>query len=172
MGFKTQPDLDKLISGLEQMPETVKGNVENRMRRVAKTIQTQQEMLIPVNAYGGGGDLKRGQRSSVNMYKKHARMNFWNKEFYASFVEFGTGPFGQAYPATVLPDDIVIIYKQEGWVWYSEDWDEFIFTYGMEARQFFYPPIFDNLPLIKEQWEKAIKEGMEEYAKLGNTKGN
>lgn len=164
MGLE-QPDLKGLIKSLESMPESVRDKVDKRMRVVAKAIQTQQELLIPVNKYGAGGDLKRGQRSGVISRKDYTRLAFWNREFYAKYVEFGTGPFGQAFPATVLPGNTKITYKQEGWVWFSEDWNEFIFTYGMESRQFFYPPIFDNLKMIRNEWQKAIKEGMNEHVK-------
>lgn len=157
--------LKEIMSGLDKMPDEVRKNVDKRMRRVAKVIQTSQEMLIPVNKYGGGGDLKKGQRSGVKTTKKQTEVMFWNKEHYAGYVEFGTGPLGQASPATELPEGLVLIYRTDGWVWFNEDLNQFLYSHGMPSRQFFYPPIFNNLNLLQEEWLKAVREGMVEYAK-------
>lgn len=52
--------------------------------------------------------------------------------YYAMYVEFGTGMPGQG------GHDKEGTYTQNGWVYYNEQIDRFVFTTGMEARPFMY----------------------------------
>ena len=63
---------------------------------------------------------------------------YTNKE-YAAYVEFGTGPVGQANHAGISPA-IPVAYRQDGWVWRDED-GGFHATQGQQAQPFMYPAL-------------------------------
>ena len=63
---------------------------------------------------------------------------YTNKE-YAAYVEFGTGPVGQANHAGISPA-VPVAYVQEGWVWPDVD-GGFHYTEGQPAQPFMYPAL-------------------------------
>lgn len=63
---------------------------------------------------------------------------YTNKE-YAPYVEFGTGPVGQANHAGISPA-VPVAYVQEGWVWPDVE-GGFHYTEGQPAQPFMYPAL-------------------------------
>ena len=63
---------------------------------------------------------------------------YTNKE-YAPYVEFGTGPVGEANHAGISPN-VPVAYRQDGWVWQDEE-GGFHSTEGQPAQPFMYPAL-------------------------------
>ena len=53
------------------------------------------------------------------------------------YIEFGTGPKGQANHSGISPN-VPVTYTQHSWVYHSEDYG-FVTTSGQPAQPFLYP---------------------------------
>lgn len=100
---------------------------------------------------------------------------FTNKS-YAGYVEFGTGPNGQANHQGISPN-IPVAYRQTGWMMpasamseeeargygfgIAKDKDGKVigyYTKGQPARPFLYPAMADNVEEIIDIYKKYVKE--------------
>lgn len=82
----------------------------------------------------------------------------------AAFVEFGTGPVGQADHAGISPN-VPVAYTQEQWVWADEE-GGFHTTGGQPAQPFMYPA----LKSMEKQVVRAIGNDLREgIRKAGRT---
>lgn len=96
-----------------------------------------------------------------------------NKE-YASFVEFGTGPKGQANHEGISPN-VNVTYSQHGWAFPADGiptkdaeqyhWPkrtyggkEYFLTSGQSAKPFMYPALKDYEPTASKNIKKAINK--------------
>ncbi len=119
-----------------------------------KRVMGEMAMLTPVDT----GLLRMGNKAEVRETQTGVTLSFRNKEPYATFVEFGTGPIGEASPKKVIPEGMTLTYRDIGWT-YEKD-GKFWHTKGQPARPFFFPPIYNNKKRILENVKKAIKEVM------------
>jgi hypothetical protein len=90
----------------------------------------------------------------------YVKLSVYNNEPYAVYVEFGTGTKGSASPKEFVPDGVSLVYRDTGWTYFSEKLNRYVHTNGFEARQFFYPPIFNELPWIEKELKKVVKRFM------------
>ena len=63
----------------------------------------------------------------------------YTNKAYAPYVEFGTGPVGEANHAGISPN-VPVAYRQDGWVWQDEE-GGFHSTEGQPAQPFMYPAL-------------------------------
>lgn len=84
---------------------------------------------------------------------------YTNKE-YAPYVEFGTGPVGQANHSGISPN-VAVAYVQEGWVWPDKE-GGFHYTEGQPAQPFMYPALKTMekrvIAAIKNDLQAGIRE--------------
>lgn len=161
MGLKG-PSLDKVTDGIDQISVDFERILKQKVGVWARKVKAEQEMRVPVGQYQGGA-LRGGQREKRTVNNNILNINFSNVEPYAGFVELGTGPRGMANKPTEIPESIALVYRDEGWVYFDEKLQKFFFTYGLPARQFFYPPIFKHLPELKQIIKDSQREAVKRY---------
>lgn len=78
---------------------------------------------------------------------------------YATYVEFGTGPVGEA-SAKMLPEGVTLQYRSDGWVY--SDGERFYYTEGQPADPFLYPAFKQNqnnvTDIIVRSLQKELRE--------------
>lgn len=148
-------DLSRQMSELSRLPAGLRGSIG---RQIA-LVQASAKEEAPVRRFGsGGGELRQSILTQMEIYSdRMVAICYTNKE-YAPYVEFGTGPNGEAHHAGISPD-VHPVYKQRGWVipadamsveaaqsygfGIARDGDKVIgyYTRGQAARPFMYPGV-------------------------------
>lgn len=149
-----QPDIKKVITTLKKKPKKTREAVEKSLAVGGKRVLSEMALNTPYDT----GILRMGNKSEVRETTSGVSLSFRNKEPYAMFVEFGTGPIGEASPKGHVPEGIELVYRDIGWV-YEKD-GRFIYTEGQPARPFFYSSILNNKKVIEQYVKDAIKESM------------
>jgi len=138
-------------------------NVESLMRKfnqlgsmepvVYKAVKKQAEVvravavkLCPVYQPKGepipgvsSGELRGSIHTKVEQDAKSTIGSVYTNKNYAAYVEFGTGPVGQANHLGISPQ-VPVAYTQEGWVWPDKE-GGFHYTEGQPAQPFMYPAL-------------------------------
>lgn len=125
---------------------TMEPVVKSAVRKQAEVVRGVAVKLCPVYSPRGEpipgtspGELRGSIHTKVEQdAEKTVGCVYTNKE-YAAYVEFGTGPVGQANHAGISPA-IPVAYQQDGWVWRDED-GGFHATQGQQAQPFMYPAL-------------------------------
>lgn len=106
-------DLTQKFSGLIDMAEN---GLKSKVHEQALRVQAQAKQLCPVRRYGsGGGSLRQSIHVSTSQQDNLIRSEIYTNSIYAPYVEFGTGPKGQANHNGISPD-VDPVYSQSGWV--------------------------------------------------------
>lgn len=108
------------------------------------------------------GELRRSIYSKVEQDAGAIIGSVYTDAGFAPFVEFGTGPVGQANHAGISPN-VPVAYTQEPWVWVDDE-GGFHTTEGQPAQPFMYPAL--------KSMEKQVVNGIgqdlqEEIRKAG-----
>lgn len=104
-------DLTKKLSELEKAAERLQPKVHEQALR----IQAQAKQLCPVRRYGTGGSLRQSIYVSTEQQGELVHSEIYTNSEYAPYVEFGTGPTGQAHHEGISPN-VDPVYSQSGWV--------------------------------------------------------
>lgn len=154
------------VSGTDEIDRALKGISENDMRQaVGKAIQIVRAAAVnncPVDT----GELRQSIYADIEGDSTRAVGTCWTNKSYAPYVEFGTGPKGQADHAGISPD-ITPVYTQSPWWihesqidrraaekyrWFYIDTPQgrFYQCTGQPAHPFLYPALHDNEEEIME----------------------
>lgn len=117
---------------------------------VYKSVKKQTEVvrgvavkLCPVYAgpwkFVPRGELRRSIYTEVEQDADAVVGSVYTNAAHAAFVEFGTGPVGEANHTGISPD-VPVAYTQEAWVWKDEE-GNFHKTEGQPAQPFMYPAL-------------------------------
>ncbi len=158
--------LNKKLSMLQNPNEAVQRAIGKEIRRVRNTAV----LLCPVNH----GELRQSIRTEVKQEAKGIRGVCYTNNEHAAYVEFGTGPNGEASHEGISPN-VQPTYTQHGW-WFpgddvppadgdlyhwpkseSEDGHVFYYTNGQAAQPFMYPALKMNENIIKANLSTALK---------------
>lgn len=164
------------VEGLERLIVKL-GKLEN----VDARIPTGKAISLVQEAAKSGVRVKTGElRGSIytdvrNTADSVQGICYTNKK-YASYVEFGTGPNGQANHQGISPN-VPVAYRQTGWMMpasamsveeakgygfgIAKNKDGKVigyYTKGQPARPFMYPAIANNVDNIIDIYQKYIKE--------------
>lgn len=146
-------DADELDKKLKQLAEI------DMKRAVAQAIQTVKSAAVN-NCSVDTGELRQSIYAEVTGDSNRAEGIYWTNKAYAPYVEFGTGPKGQADHAGISPD-VAPVYTQSPWWihesqvdrrvaekyrWFYIDTPEgrFYQCTGQPAHPFMYPALHDN----------------------------
>ena len=146
-------DADELDKKLKQLAEI------DMKRAVAQAIQTVRAAAVN-NCSVDTGELRQSIYTEVTGDIDRAEGICWTNKAYAPYVEFGTGPKGQADHAGISPD-VTPVYTQSPWWihesqvdrrvaekyrWFYIDTPEgrFYQCTGQPAHPFMYPALHDN----------------------------
>lgn len=146
-------DADELDKKLKQLAEI------DMKRAVAQAIQIVRLAAVN-NCHADTGELRQSIYAEVTGDSTRAVGTCWTNKAYAPYVEFGTGPKGQADHAGISPD-VTPVYTQSPWWihesqvdrrvaekyrWFYIDTPEgrFYQCTGQPAHPFMYPALHDN----------------------------
>lgn len=135
-----------------------------------KTVQAEAKSLCPVY----DGELRDSIYTSVENGEESIRGTCYTNKSYAAYVEFGTGPKGQANHEGISPD-VTVSYSQSPW-WIHESqvgretaerygWPyidtpdgRFYRCSGQAAQPYMYPALKNNEQEIERIFEEAVKK--------------
>lgn len=128
--------------------------VEKAVRKETLRVQRNAVLLCPVNH----GELRQTIKTKVEATEGMVIGTVYTNNKYAVYVEFGTGPIGEANHEGISPD-VNPVYSQSGW-WFpgdkvtpqdaakyhwpsmtTEDGKTLYFTQGQPAQPFMYPAL-------------------------------
>ena len=135
-----------------------------------KTVQAEAKSLCPVY----DGELRDSIYTSVENGEESIRGTCYTNKSYAAYVEFGTGPKGQANHEGISPD-VAVSYSQSPW-WIHESqvgretaerygWPyidtpdgRFYRCSGQAAQPYMYPALKNNEHEIERIFEEAVEK--------------
>lgn len=135
-----------------------------------KTVQAEAKSLCPVY----DGEMRDSIYTSVENGEESIRGTCYTNKSYAAYVEFGTGPKGQANHEGISPD-VAVSYSQSPW-WIHESqvgretaerygWPcidtpdgRFYRCSGQAAQPYMYPALKNNEQEIEKIFEEAVKK--------------
>lgn len=135
-----------------------------------KTVQAEAKSLCPVY----DGELRDSIYTSVENGEESICGTCYTNKSYAAYVEFGTGPKGQANHEGISPD-VTVSYSQSPW-WIHESqvgretaerygWPyidtpdgRFYRCSGQAAQPYMYPALKNNEQEIERIFEEAVKK--------------
>lgn len=127
--------LESVFEKLDLANEDITAAVERGMKNACYNTAQTAKMLCPVRE----GALRSSIHSSVEREGNVFVGTVYSRKKYAAYVEFGTGPRGEAEHAGTSPDAVnSLTYSPKGWV-YKDAGGKFHFTNGQPARPFIYP---------------------------------
>ncbi len=138
------------------------------VKRQAEVVRGVAVKLCPVYAgpwsFVSRGELRRSIYTKVEQDADAVVGSVYTNAEHAPFVEFGTGPVGQANHTGISPK-VPVAYTQEQWVWADEE-GGFHTTEGQPAQPFMYPA----LKSMEKQVVRAIGNDLRvEIRKAGRT---
>lgn len=174
-------DLMQKFSGLVDM---TKGGLQSKVHEQALRIQAQAKELCPVRRYGsGGGALRQSIHVSTERQEDLIHSEIYTNLEYAPYVEFCTGPTGQAHHNGISPD-VDPVYSQSGWVipadaMSPDDAEQYGFgiakgkdgevigyyTKGQVAQPFMYPAFAGLKDDVTQEIKAAFEESLKKVAK-------
>lgn len=148
--------VDKIIANLEHLGGDIGDAMEKVVLREAKRIQADAKRLAPVETGRLRGSITAGvERDADGDIVGTVGTN----ADYAAYVEFGTGPVGEASPK-VLPPGASPAYRKDGWTYKDVKTGEFRHTKGQPAQPFLYPAFKANEASVKENIAKAVRDSL------------
>lgn len=149
--------LDKLMKKYGQLAEQAAGEaMERAVNASCKTIQAEAKTRCLKNT----GELRQSIKTLTETLDDRIIGTIYTNKKYAPYVEFGTGPKGEADHAGISPE-VTPVYSQSPWWihesqvdqaaaeiyhWFSIDTKEgrFYQVTGQPAQPFMYPALKDN----------------------------
>lgn len=171
-------------SRFQSLIDAAEDGLQSEIHRIALKIQDQARELCPVRRYGsGGGSLRQSIHTATERTEDGVRSEIYTNSIYAPFVEFGTGPTGQAHHEGISPNADPV-YSQSGWTMPAdamspEDAEQYGFgiakgkdgeiigyyTKGQVAQPFLYPAFKSMEKTAAKEIEEALAREMEKKLK-------
>lgn len=156
-----------LMDALGELSAT---DLHDAVSKGIKTVQAEAKSLCPVY----DGELRDSIYTSVENGEESIRGTCYTNKSYAAYVEFGTGPKGQANHEGISPD-VAVSYSQSPW-WIHESqvgretaerygWPyidtpdgRFYRCSGQAAQPYMYPALKNNEQEIERIFDEAVKK--------------
>ena len=171
--------LDKLMKKYGSLAETVANQAMGKaVGASCKMVQAEARLLCPV----ANGELRQSIRTTVEASGNGVTGVVYTNKKYAPYVEFGTGPAGEADHQGISPN-VPPVYSQKGWIMPAkamdrekaeayglgvvEKDDEVIgyLTNGQPAHPFLYPALKNNEERVTRNIANYISRALKEAAK-------
>lgn len=134
----------------------------------SKTIvQADAKLRAPANE----GELRNSIKARVKVEGDRVFGEVYTNLHYAPYVEFGTGPKGQANHSGISPE-VSVSYRSTPWYVHEDQIDvgpyhfqkmgEFYKMYGQPAQPFLYPALKDNHDRISRSISKYVSRKIRE----------
>jgi HK97 gp10 family phage protein len=168
--------LDSLLKKLESMDSQITDYLFKSVARETKVVQADAKLNCPVNH----GELRGSIMFQVSKTKEGVMGIVSTNKEYAAYVEFGTGPVGQANHEGISPN-VNITYSQKGWAFPASEvsaadaaqykWpkrtyggEDYYVTSGQRAQPFMYPALKNHESTAKKNIKKDMNEFMKGYS--------
>ena len=109
--------------------------MEKSMGRQVQLVRGVAVKLCPADK----GELRRSILGKVEVQAAKVVGTVYTNKEYAPYVEFGTGPTGEADHAGISPE-VSVAYSQKGWSYQDND-GEWHYTNGQAAQPYMYPAL-------------------------------
>lgn len=169
--------LDRLMRQYGALARVVAGqNMEEAIGRAAHIVQGEAKLMCPVN----DGELRQSIKTSVQSAMGNVTGTVYTNKKYATYVEFGTGPAGEADHAGISPEVSPAYTQSPWWIhesqidrataekyhWFYIDTPEgrFYQTSGQAAQPFMYPALKNNEKRVKKYVSGYLAEKIREAA--------
>ena len=135
-----------------------------------KVVQADAKRLAP----GNNGELRNSIKTRVKMDGDKAIGEVYTNLHYAPYVEFGTGPKGQASHSGISPE-VSVSYRSSPWYVHEDQIDvgpyhfqkigEFYKMYGQPAQPYLYPALRDNQERVSKNISNYVRRKIREQIK-------
>lgn len=132
-----------------------------------KVVQADAKRLAP----GNNGELRNSIKTRVKMDGDKAIGEVYTNLHYAPYVEFGTGPKGQASHSGISPE-VSVSYRSSPWYIHEDQIDigpyhfqkigEFYKMYGQPAQPYLYPALRDNQERVSKNISNYVRRKIRE----------
>ena len=165
--------LESLFNKFDSMDDSITKIIAQTVAVETKAIQGLAKLNVPVNH----GELRDSIKTELSQNKDIIQGLVYTNKEYAPYVEFGTGPVGQANHQGISPN-VQVSYSQKGWAFLATDipaadaqkykWPvkqykglDYYVTSGQRAQPFMYPALknYESTALknITEKVNKFLK---------------
>ena len=143
------------MGSLMRKLDSLGGNVQNALAKAMKTtLESAQGSAEKNTEYGS---VRSSLKVEMKVTPDSVDGKVFTNLFHAKFIEFGTGPKGQANHGGISPH-VPVTYTLHPWAYHSEDYG-WVTTSGQPARPFLYPAAKENEETFKnETREKLLNE--------------
>ena len=161
---------DRLIAKCRRLASKKTGEdiVLRAVHNAAKTIvQADAKRLAP----GNNGELRNSIKTRVKMDGDKAIGEVYTNLHYAPYVEFGTGPKGQASHSGISPE-VSVAYRSSPWYVHEDQINvgpyhfqkigEFYKMYGQPAQPYLYPALRDNQERVSKNISNYVRRKIRE----------
>lgn len=161
---------DRLIAKCRKLASKQAGDdiVRRAVLNACKNVvQADAKLRAPAN----DGELRKRIRVRVKMEGDRVVGEVYTNLKYAPYVEFGTGPIGQANHLGISPE-VSVTYKSNPWFVHEDQIDvghyhfqkmgEFYKIYGQPAQPYLYPALKDNHERISNNISKFVSRKIRE----------
>lgn len=170
-------DLDDFERKLSELGNALNGDeLKRKVHRQGLRVQNAAKLNCPERRFGsGGGALRQSIHIATEKQGNSIESEIYTNSEYGVYVEFGTGPTGQANHNGISPD-IDPVYSQSGWMipadaMSPDDAEQYGFgiarkngeiigyyTKGQVAQPFMYPALNDLRDSITENLQRDFEE--------------
>lgn len=170
---------DKLGRKITDLANMVRGDDVKKIfdSTNKQIVQAYAKLLCSVNH----GELRNSIKTSIEMTQDHIRAETFTNKKHAPYVEFGTGPVGEANHEGISPE-FTPSYSQHGWgipadkvdpadaemyKWPKRTYNgkEYYMTSGQPAQPFLYPALKNNEGKVKKALAKKLVKKIHKEAK-------
>lgn len=162
--------LDRLIQKYGNLQAAAEHGVKKAVGQGVKIAQAGAVLMCPVN----DGKLRQSIKTMFEIQDEKITGTVYTNKKYASYVEFGTGPVGEANHAGISPE-VTPVYSQSPW-WIHESqigWETaemyhmfrldtedglFYQTSGQPAQPFLYPGLKNNEDAITQKVSEVMAQ--------------
>ena len=160
---------DRLITKFRKLSDVAQRDIVSKaVHHAAKNIvQADAKRLAP----GNNGELRNSIKTRVKMDGDKAIGEVYTNLHYAPYVEFGTGPKGQASHSGISPE-VSVSYRSSPWYVHEDQIDigpyhfqkigEFYKMYGQPAQPYLYPALRDNQERVSKNISNYVRRKIRE----------
>lgn len=147
---------------LERFNNIANADLTEAMGKATALVHGQAKTLAPVDT----GNLRGTIHFEVNKKSNTVEGRVYTNCNYASYVEFGTGDNGRGtYPYDI--DGLSLQYHNGGWIYYSDELEQFVYTHGQKAQPYMYPALKQMTPKVKEILNAGVHTQIKSQCKGG-----
>lgn len=169
--------LDRLLKKYGDLQDVAEHGMKKAVGQGVKIAQAGAVLMCPAH----DGELRQSIKTRVEIEADRVVGTVYTNKKYASYVEFGTGPKGEASHAGISPEFSPAYSQSPWWIhesqvdkeiaemyhWFYIDTAQgrFYQTSGQAAQPFMYPGLKDNEDVICRKTREALSDEIRKVSK-------